>query len=152
MHRCAALRQSLERELLSLLDVGRAGPSCRSGKRSRRTGREPTSTPGATMNQSTDLGLSALRDARLQIQEPRRSTSSHSTSASTGRQAIADRLRADLARTGFDLDEYRRLIRRSDAEARLRIAALRSEADQQSPTVRNDIARTTANLSDRVGH
>src|SRR4051794_159738 len=104
------------------------------------------------MRKPSEVGLSALRDARHKLSSLRRAGSSAHVEKTTSHQAINTLLEANFTKAGFELDKFAALIKQDNVEARQRVADFIAEADRQAPAVLNALHVSVGALNDRLDH
>jgi hypothetical protein len=102
------------------------------------------------MQEPSKIALSQLMEARRKLPITRRSGCPAHMKTSAGRQAIKRFLESNLGKAGFDFDAFGDLVKWSGAEARLRIADLKADADRMSHAGLQASHRMVDDLNNRL--
>jgi hypothetical protein len=102
------------------------------------------------MQKPSKATLSELVEARRKFPTSRRAAGPARMKTCAGRQAVKRFVESNLGKGGFDFDAFRDLVKWSEAEARLRIADLRADADRQSHARLQALHREVDGLNHRL--
>lgn len=104
------------------------------------------------MENSSKIRLFELREARSRFLPSRYADLLSKKGKSSNRQAIAELLKSNLTKIGFEFAAFNPLLQQSETEVRQRAAHLTAEAEKSFPTVQQDLHRTLVNLVGRVNN